>query len=55
MQVLNRFLTAVGQRQDVVFALFLILIVCMLILPLPTVLVDSLLAFSIGLDRKSVV
>lgn len=50
MQVLNRFLTAVGQRQDVVFALFLILIVCMLILPLPTVLVDSLLAFSIGLS-----
>lgn len=50
MQVLNRFLTAVGQRQDVVFALFLILIVCMLILPLPTMLVDALLAFSIGLS-----
>jgi type III secretion protein V len=50
MQSLNRILAAIGKRQDVVFALFLILIVCMLILPLPTYLVDSLLAFSIGLS-----
>jgi type III secretion protein V len=50
MGALNRFLEAIGRRQDVIFALFLILIVCMLILPLPTPLVDGLLAFSIGLS-----
>jgi type III secretion protein V len=42
-------LAQISKRQDIIFALFLIMIVCMLVLPLPVIMVDMLIAFNIGL------
>ncbi len=46
---LDAFVAGLSKRQDLIFAMFLILIVCMLVLPLPVLLVDILIAFNIGL------
>lgn len=50
MNALNRFLKMASERQDLVFAVFFVLVVAMLILPLPTVLVDALLAINLTLS-----
>jgi type III secretion protein V len=45
--MVNRFLNMAAQRQDLVFALFFILIIAMLILPMPVFLIDTLLAINL--------
>jgi type III secretion protein V len=49
MEQINRFLRAAAQRQDIVFAVFFIMIVAMLIIPLPHWLIDTLLAINLTL------
>lgn len=46
---ISMILAEISKRQDIIFALFLILIVSMLVLPLPVLIVDVLIAFNIGL------
>lgn len=41
---------AMTQRTDVLFALFFVIVVVMMILPLPTVLIDAMLAFNLALS-----
>ncbi|MDB5728028.1 MAG: Low calcium response locus protein [Noviherbaspirillum sp.] len=48
LQLIQRLMLAASNRGDVVFAVVLMAVVFMLILPLPTVLVDALIAFNIG-------
>ena len=43
------FLERLSQRQDLVIALFLVTAVSMMVLPMPTVLVDVLIGFNLGL------
>ncbi|MGP9822133.1 FHIPEP family type III secretion protein [Salinarimonas sp. NSM] len=50
MRVLNRFLAQAAKRQDLVFAVFFVMIVAMLVLPLPTLLIDALLAVNLTLS-----
>lgn len=50
MIFLNRFLAQAAKRQDLVFAVFFVLIVAMLVLPLPTLLIDALLAINLTLS-----
>ncbi|MCG6122393.1 MAG: flagellar biosynthesis protein FlhA [Microvirga sp.] len=50
MAALNRFLAECAKRQDLVFAFFFVLIVAMLVLPLPTWLIDALLAFNLTIS-----
>ncbi|MGR3483851.1 MAG: type III secretion system export apparatus subunit SctV [Paracoccaceae bacterium] len=47
---MQRFLTKLGQRNDVVLAFLLIAIVFMMILPLPTVLVDVLIGINLAMS-----
>jgi type III secretion protein V len=47
--LLARFLAGAGRRGDVVFASLFVLVVGMLILPMPTLLMDTLLAVNFGL------
>jgi type III secretion protein V len=48
LQTIQRLMLAAANRGDVVFAVVLMAVVFMLILPLPTALVDVLIAFNIG-------
>ena len=48
MNVVNRILGELGRRGDILFASLFVLVVCMLILPLPTQLVDLLLALNLS-------
>jgi type III secretion protein V len=50
MSMLMRFLQMARERQDLVFAVFFVFIVAMLIFPLPTWLVDTLLAVNLTLS-----
>ncbi|WP_372421495.1 FHIPEP family type III secretion protein [Salinarimonas chemoclinalis] len=50
MRALDRFLAQAAKRQDLVFAVFFVLIVAMLVLPLPTLLIDALLAVNLTLS-----
>jgi type III secretion protein V len=50
MEALNRYLLMAAQRQDMVFAVFFVLIVAMLIMPVPTLLIDALLAVNLTLS-----
>jgi type III secretion protein V len=50
MDLLNRLLAEMAKRQDLVFAFFFVLIVAMLVFPLPTWLVDALLAVNLTLS-----
>lgn len=50
MERLNAFLAQAAKRQDLVFALFFVAIVAMLVLPLPTWLIDALLAINLTLS-----
>ncbi|HSP25992.1 MAG TPA: FHIPEP family type III secretion protein, partial [Saliniramus sp.] len=50
MALLNRFLAEAAKRQDLVFAFFFVLIVAMLVFPLPTWLIDALLAFNLTIS-----
>ncbi|TWG84962.1 type III secretion protein V [Cupriavidus gilardii J11] len=50
MKRLSGWLAAVGARQDVVLAIILMIAVFMMILPLPTILVDVLIAVNLGLS-----
>lgn len=50
MSLLNRLLAEMAKRQDLVFAFFFVLIVAMLVFPLPTWLVDALLAVNLTLS-----
>lgn len=50
MATFNRFLAECAKRQDLVFAFFFVLIVAMLVLPLPTWLIDALLAVNLTLS-----
>jgi type III secretion protein V len=49
MEQINRFLRAAAARQDIVFAVFFVMIVAMLIIPLPHWLIDTLLAINLVL------
>ncbi len=46
---LNPFLEKISERQDVILATFIVSVIFMLILPLPTPLVDALIAFNISI------
>lgn len=46
----SRFLQQLGARQDVVLAIILMIAVFMMILPLPTILVDVLIAINLGMS-----
>lgn len=50
MAVLNGLLAQAAKRQDLVFAFFFVLIVAMLVFPLPTWLIDALLAFNLTIS-----
>jgi len=50
MSLLNRLLAEMAKRQDLVFAFFFVLIVAMLVFPLPTWLIDALLAVNLTLS-----
>ncbi|MGL4635516.1 MAG: FHIPEP family type III secretion protein [Beijerinckiaceae bacterium] len=50
MEAVNRLLTKVSARQDLVFVLLFALVVAMLVVPLPTIFVDVLLAINILLS-----
>src|SRR5262245_36592809 len=50
LTVLTRFLVAASQRSDVIVASFLLLAVVMMIMPLPTVLVDILIGANISIS-----
>lgn len=50
MKRLSTWLSGVGGRQDVVLAIILMVAVFMMILPLPTILVDLLIAINLGLS-----
>ncbi|MGY8524689.1 EscV/YscV/HrcV family type III secretion system export apparatus protein [Paracidovorax citrulli] len=50
MKRLSTWLAGVGGRQDVVLAIILMVAVFMMILPLPTILVDLLIAINLGLS-----
>ena len=45
----NPILEKLSQRQDVILAIFIVSVIFMLILPLPTQLVDALIAFNISI------
>jgi len=47
MSLINRLLAEMSKRQDLVFAFFFVMIVVMLVFPLPTWLVDGLLAVNL--------
>lgn len=47
MNLINRLLAEMSKRQDLVFAFFFVMIVVMLVFPLPTWLVDGLLAVNL--------
>ncbi|WP_181705329.1 type III secretion system export apparatus subunit SctV [Chthonobacter rhizosphaerae] len=49
MQALTRFLTVVSKRNDLLLAVLLVCIVFMMILPLPTALVDTLIGVNLAL------
>ncbi len=49
MQRINAFLLQVQKRQDIVFAMFFLLVVAMLILPLPPILIDTFVAINLGI------
>ena len=49
LSLLNIWLSRLSERQDVILAVFIVCVVFMLILPLPTVLVDTLIALNISL------
>jgi type III secretion protein V len=50
MSTINRILAEFAKRQDLVFAFFFVLIVAMLVFPLPTWLIDGLLAFNLTIS-----
>jgi type III secretion protein V len=50
MDLVNRFLSKLSERQDLVFVLLFALVVAMLVVPLPTFLIDILLAVNICLS-----
>lgn len=50
MEQINRFLKIASGRQDIVFGAFLILIVAMLIIPLPHIMIDTLLAVNLTIS-----
>ncbi len=50
MAMFNRLLIEMSKRQDLVFAFFFVLIVAMLVFPLPTWLIDALLAVNLTLS-----
>jgi type III secretion protein V len=50
MSTVNRILAEFAKRQDLVFAFFFVLIVAMLVFPLPTWLIDGLLAFNLTIS-----
>lgn len=45
----NSFLKKLSQRQDVILAVFIVSVIFMLILPLPTVLIDGLIALNMSI------
>jgi type III secretion protein V len=49
VQGMNRFLLQVQNRQDIVFAMFFLLIVAMLIMPFPPILIDTMIAINLGI------
>ena len=49
LSALNPYFEKLSQRQDVVLAVFIVSVIFMLILPLPTVLVDGLIALNMSL------
>jgi type III secretion protein V len=50
MGTINRYLAEIGKRQDLLFAFFFVLIVAMLVFPLPTWLIDALLAVNLTIS-----
>lgn len=50
MRRVSQWLMAIGGRQDVVLAVILMVAVFMMILPLPTILVDLLIAINLGMS-----
>lgn len=50
MKRISQWLMAIGGRQDVVLAVILMVAVFMMILPLPTILVDLLIAINLGMS-----
>ncbi|WP_018692205.1 type III secretion system export apparatus subunit SctV [Algicola sagamiensis] len=50
LQVVNSFASRLSQRKDIILAILLIAIVFMMILPLPTALVDVLIGTNMGLS-----
>jgi type III secretion protein V len=49
VNIINRFLRQVSGRQDIAFAVILLLVIGMFVVPLPTLLVDIFIAFNITL------
>ena len=49
MSILNRISAALSGRQDIILATFVVSIIFMLVIPLPTVIVDILIAFNIAI------
>ena len=47
--IINPFFEKLSQRQDVILAIFIESVIFMLILPLPTPLVDMLIAFNMSI------
>lgn len=47
---INSIIQAVGKRKDVMLAFMLVLIICLIIMPVPTPLVDILIAMNIGIS-----
>lgn len=49
LPVINRLFEKIAKRQDVILAVFIVSVIFMLILPLPTALVDTLIAFNMAI------
>ncbi|MGR4001306.1 MAG: type III secretion system export apparatus subunit SctV [Alphaproteobacteria bacterium] len=50
LSTVNRFTQALAERQDVILAVFVVSVIFMLIIPLPTVLIDILIAANISIS-----
>ena len=49
MPLLNRISSALSGRQDIILAVFVVSVIFMLVIPLPTVVIDILIAFNIAI------
>lgn len=49
MSILNRISAALSGRQDIILAVFVVSIIFMLVIPLPTLIIDVLIAFNISI------